>query len=145
MGKRIEKTDNVHCAMNWMPEIEAEGCKLGFFDDQAFVQQMVEEPFCLETVREPFDNPKNHVVQQFDNAKQFVITMVTRELSRRAEGCCCLAEEIASGSHPLDVIQKAECEIHTTRFVLQPFVLKDKEIKEKKELLMLHESRRGWR
>jgi len=132
----MEKTDNVRCAMNWMPEIEAEGCKLRFVDDQAFVQQMVEEPFHLKTVREPLDNPKNHVVQQFDNVKQFVITMITRELSRRAECCCCLAEEIA---------QKVECEIRTTRFVLQPLVLKDKEIKGKKELLMLHESCRGWR
>jgi len=69
----LEKVDNVYCSMNWIPEIEAEGYKLRFFDDQAFVQQMVEEPFYLETVRELFDNAKNHVVQQFDDAKQFAI------------------------------------------------------------------------
>ena len=134
----LEKVDNVHCSMNWIPEIEAEGHKLRFFDDQAFVQQMVEEPFYLETVRELFDNAKNHVVQQFDKAKQSVIMTITRELSRRVEGCCCLADEIASGSYPLDVILKAEGEIQTTAFILQPFVLKDEEIEEKKDLRLSH-------
>jgi len=41
-------------------------------------------------------------------------------------------------SLPLDVILKAEGEIQTTAFILQPFVLKDEEIEEEKDLLLSH-------
>jgi hypothetical protein len=136
----LEKVENVYCPMKWIPEIEAEGYKLRFFDDQAFVERMGEEPFYLATVREVFDTAKDHVAQtrmfkKFDDAKKSTIMTIARELCRRAEGCCYLAEEIASGRYSLDVIQKAESEIRNARYTLQPFVLKDDEIEKDQDLL----------
>jgi len=104
----LEKVENVYCPMKWIPEIESEGYKLRFFDDQGFVERMGEELYYLETVRELFDDAKNHeakirMFEKFDDGKKSAIMTITGELSRRAEGCCYLAEEIASGRYSLDV------------------------------------------
>jgi hypothetical protein len=67
-----------------------------------------------------------------------LIMTVTRDLSRRADRCCALANEVTKPECTLEIIGKVEKEIITFMLMLEPFKLTEEDVKKDEKLKVSH-------
>lgn len=75
-------------------EIENEGHILRYHNDQSFVDQMMIDPWLLDTVCKLLSKAKNHKVLEVTNCKESTIMTIVGVLTGRPDGCVSFAGDV---------------------------------------------------
>lgn len=134
----METIEKFYCPINVIPGIKNEIIEYIQMEEYAFMEQMVQDSYLLNTVQDLFTEERTEKCMVDDECKASMIMMVTRDLSRRADLCCELANEVITSDYPPETITKVEKEIRTFMLMLEPFTLTEEDIKKEEKLEFSH-------
>jgi hypothetical protein len=137
----MEQIKKFYCPINLIPGIENEIIEYMEMEERAFMEQLAHDSYLFNIVRDLFTNLRMDKCTVNDECKASLIMMVTRALSRRADRCCVLANEVTKAEYTQEIIGKVEKEIKAFMLMLEPSTLTEEDVKKEEKLKFSHDEK----